>query len=225
MRIRRYLKVTVVLLALCVLGALTLFSAAFYTYSVLTDEALVAELRFFELGPQHFEAQLATDGGCTRRTFELYGDQWRLDARFLKWHSWATLLGFDAQYRLSRIEGRYADVAEQNVRPTVAYALENEPVLDLVDVADRMGRWNVFVDSTYGSSTFQTADPEYVHRVYRTQTGLIARREPLPGVRTSPDEIFVEISSACGQGPGYWQRFTTWIDRGLGRALGKQAAG
>lgn len=225
MRVRRILRFTVAVSVCCVLAMLTLFSGALYTWSVLTDEALVAELRFRQLGPQHFQTQLATDGGCTQRTFELYGDQWRLDARFLKWHSWANLLGFDAHYRLSRIEGRYLDVADQNTQPNVAYSLTAEPSLDLVDLASRTGRWNVFVDSTYGSSTFHDADPQYVHRVYRTQTGLITRREALPQPSPDADALFVEVVHACGGEPGYWQRFATSLDSGLGRLLGRRDAG
>jgi hypothetical protein len=225
MRIRRYIKFSAAFLAIGLFAVVTLFSGAFYTYAVLTEEALVAELRFTALGPQRYEAQLVTDGGCTHRKFDLYGDQWRLDARFLKWHAWATLLGFDAYYRLSRIEGRYADVAEQNSRDTVAYALADEPALDIVDIAAGMGRWNVLVDTTYGSSTFQDVDTVSVHRVYRTQTGLIARKEALPPLRRPSEIIQVEVLNDCGQEPGYWQRFTTSASRGLGRLLGRQAAG
>lgn len=208
-------------------GAVAVFalaSGALYTYSVLTEEALVAELQFTQLGPEHFTARLVTDDGCSHRTFDIYGDQWRIDARFLKWHSWATLLGFDAHYRLSRIEGRYADVAEQNVRPNVAYSLAPESALDIIDLAAGMGRWNVFVDSTYGSSTFENIDTESIHRVYRTQTGLIARRNVPAAVPGSTAALQVEIARACGATPGIWQRLTTWADRSIGRAVGRQAA-
>jgi hypothetical protein len=42
-----------------------------------------------------------------RETFVLDGDEWQLDARVLKWHGAATLLGLDTGYRLDRIGGRY----------------------------------------------------------------------------------------------------------------------
>ncbi len=225
MRVRRLVKLSTAVLAVCLFGMLTLFSGAFYTYSVLTDEALVAELTFTALGPQRYEAQLTTDDGCTQRTFELYGDQWRIDARFLKWHSWANLLGFDAYYRLSRIEGRYAVVEQQNTLPNVAYSLADEPAWDFVDIAIGMGRWNVFVDSVYGSSTFLEVDTDSLHRVYRTQTGLIARTQPLPPPRGPSGALEVEVLHACGREPGIWQRFSTWADRRVGGLLGRQAAG
>ncbi len=225
MRIRRYVKLSAALAVVCLLAMLTLFSGALYTYSVLTDEALVAELRFSALGSQRYQAQLTTDDGCTERTFELYGDQWRVDAKFLKWHAWASLLGFDAYYRLSRFEGRYADVEQQNTQPNVAYSLNHEPAIDLVDLAAGMGSWNVFVDSTYGSSTFQDVDPALIHRVYRTRTGLIARTEALPPTPQRTNAIQVEILRACGEEPGVWQSFSTSADRSVSGLLGRQAAG
>jgi hypothetical protein len=225
MRIRRYIKVSIALLAAIMFALFALFSGSLYTWSVLTDEALVAELRFAQLGPQHFEAFIDTEDGCTHRSVEIFGDQWRIDARFLKWRNWALLLGLDAHYRLTRIEGRYARIEEQNTRRNLAWALDDEPRLDVVDLASDLGRLNVFVDSTYGSSTFQTIDPEFVYRVYRTQTGLIARQQRLPEDRAAREGLLVEVQSGCGAEPGGWQRFTRWLDRGIGRMLGRSAAG
>jgi hypothetical protein len=219
MRVRRYVKVSVVLALLVLLGFAALISGSLYTYSVLTDEALIAELRFTELGPQHFEATLITDEGCRQRDFELFGDQWRLDAEFLKWHNWALLLGFEARYRLTRIEGRYSRIEDQNTQRNFAWALDDEPALDLVGLVADSLRFDFLVDSTYGSSTFRPIDTRSVHRVYRTQTGLIARSTPLPEERPGGESLTVEIRNACGRGPGLWRRFALWVDRGLGRLL------
>jgi hypothetical protein len=218
MRVRRYIKVSVAFACFLMLALVALFSGSLYTYSVLTDEALVAELRFTERGRQRFEATLITDDGCTLRTFELYGDQWRLDAQFLKWHNWALLLGLDAHYRLTRIEGRYSSIEDQNTRPNRAWALDDEPALDLAGLVSGTARWNFLVDSTYGSSTFLPIETGAVHRVYRTQTGLIARTAALPEYRRE-DSVTVEIRSACGGRPGAWERFTVWLDRSFGRVF------
>jgi len=221
MRIRRYVKLSVTLLVAAAFAVVALFSGSLYTYSVLTDEAHVAELQFTRLGPQHFEAVVVTDDGCRQRTVELFGDQWRLDAQFLKWKNWAMLLGLDAHYRLTRIEGRYASIEEQNTRRNFAWSLEESPTLDIVDLAAGMGRWNFLVDSTYGSSTFQDIDPALTYSVYRTQTGLIARSRPLPAQPRTGDPLVVEVRKGCGGEPGGWQRFTQWLDAGLGALLGR----
>ena len=225
MRIRRYLKVSLAFVVVSAFALFALFSGALYTWSVLTDEALVAELRFAELGPQRFEALVITDDGCRQRTVEIFGDQWRLDARFLKWKNWALLLGLDAHYRLTRIEGRYASVEEQNTRRNLAWSLEDDQGLDIVELAADMGRWNFLVDSTYGSSTFLDIDPEATYSVYRTQTGLIARSAPLPPQPRAGEALRVEVSNACGGDPGVWQRFTQWLDGGAGSVLRRDETG
>lgn len=219
MRVRRLLKTLACLAAVLAVACFTLFSGALYTYSVLTDEALVAELHFRELGPQHFEASLVTDDGCRLRTVEIYGDQWRLDAQFLKWHNWALLLGLDAHYRLSRIEGRYASIEDQNTLRNLAWALEDESSANIIDLAAGMGRWNVLVDSTYGSSAYLDIDPDTDYRVFRTQTGLIARTEPRRENVRRDDALVVEIRSGCGVEAGWWQRFSMWVDRSLGEVM------
>ena len=220
MRIGRYFKVSFTLAFVALFAVVALFSGSLYTYAVLTDEALVAELRFAQLGPQRFEASLITDAGCTLRSFEIYGDQWRLDAQFLKWKNWALLLGLDAHYRLTRIEGRYASVEEQNTRPNLAWALDDEPAFDLVGILSETSRWNFLVDATYGSSTFLPIDTQMLYSVYRTQTGLIARSAELPPQRESAEALTVEIRNACGRRPGVWERFAVWLDHGVGRMLG-----
>ena len=48
----------------------------------------------------------AAPQGQTRK-FTVHGDEWRIDARVLKWKPWANVLGLDTQYRLDRLSGRY----------------------------------------------------------------------------------------------------------------------
>ena len=112
---RRTLKFSlwvVVLLAAFLLD--WLLTATVYTYERLTAETLIAELRFDATGERQYLAHLRTGERCDERSFPVFGDQWRVDAEFLKWKYWALLLGLDSQYRLDRLEGRYRSAAEQN---------------------------------------------------------------------------------------------------------------
>ena len=125
------------LLTFCIaLGALiVLLSASIYTYHALTDEAVIAELRFDRTGPREYVAYLRTGNRCEERKFPILGDQWRIDAEFLKWKYWALLFGLDSQYRLDRIEGRYRMVQEQNSQPNVAHDLADGTAVDIVEFA------------------------------------------------------------------------------------------
>ena len=96
----------------------------------LTDETLIAELEFDRTGEQRYVARLRTGDFCTELTFDVPGEQWRVDAQFLKWKYWASLLGIESQYRLERIEGRYRSVADQNEKPTLAHELAPPSAID-----------------------------------------------------------------------------------------------
>jgi hypothetical protein len=201
------LVVIVLLAALVVL----LLSASVYTYHTLTDETLIAELRFDETGDRQYLARLRTGDRCDERILPVFGDQWRVDADFLKWKYWAILFGLDSQYRLDRLEGRYRDAAEQNSAPNVAHELGSETALDVIAVAQMLGSWNFLIDATYGSSTYRDIDTANVYYVYRTQTGIITRFEPRPVPREGKP-LEIDVNAACGAEPALWERVTTWTD-------------
>jgi len=196
-----------------VLGTLAvlLLSASVYTYHRLSGETLIAELRFDPAGDREYDAHLRTGDRCDERVLTVYGDQWRVDAEFLKWKYWALLLGLDSQYRLDRLEGRYRSVVDQNSQPKLAHDLGEATAVDLVSFAEALGRWNFLIDASYGSSTYQDIDPANVYYVYRTQTAIITRSKPRPAPEQGAP-IAVDVDRACGAPQPVWQRMTTWTD-------------
>jgi len=215
---RRAFKFSLWVVVLLAALSLVLLTATLYTYDRLTAETLIAELRFDATGDRQYVATLRTGDRCDLRTLPVYGDQWRIDAEFLKWKYWALLLGLDSQYRLDRLEGRYRSVEEQNSQPNLAHALSERTAVDVVALAESLGSWNFLLDATYGSSTYQDIDVGEVYSVYRTTTGIITRHEPRP-VTTAPGDPFnVTIDGACGK-PSTWQRFAEWTDDNVVTAL------
>ena len=208
---RRAFKFSLGLVVLFAALSIVLLTATVYTYNRLTDETLIAELRFDVTGDRQYIAHLRTGDRCADQSYPLFGDQWRVDAEFLKWKYWALLLGLDSQYRLDRLEGRYRSVADQNTQPNVAHGLSERTAVDLVLLSESLGSWNFLLDATYGSSTYQEIDVANVYYVYRTQTGIITRHEPRPVQPTNGASFNVTIDGACGR-PSMWQRFTTWTD-------------
>lgn len=214
---RRLVKISI--LPIAVLGVLwvALFSASVYTYTALTSEAVVAELQFEPLGEQQYLARLRSGDFCEEQTFRVLGDQWRIDAEFLKWKYWALALGLDSQYRLDRFEGRYRSIGAQNTRPTLSHDLKRETAVDVGGVSEALGLLNFLTDATYGSSTYQDIDTDRMFYVYRTQTGLITRSQAKPAPQVGETGLVVEITRACGAEPGYWRRFSVWLnDRVVG---------
>jgi len=213
---RYSLRLSLPLLVLLLLLLLALLlSAGFYGYHRLTDEALVAELQFRPLAPQRFVATLVDAQGCDAKDYLIEGDQWRIDARFLKWRYWATLVGLDPLYRLERLEGRYQRNAEQNDRPHLAHDLGEAAALDLLAGLERLGRYNLLFDASYGSSAYATIDPNQRYLLYRGQSGLLIRSRPLETSQPGGEGTVITIAHACGDPVSLWRRLAEGLERWL----------
>lgn len=182
-----------------------LFASNLYTYHRLTDEAPVAELRFRQLAPQQYVASIAYGDFCTEQQYTLYGDQWRLDARFLKWRPWANLLGFDALYRIERLGGRYQAIEQENSARQQAHRLIPEQPLDLPAVLARYEGVLSPVDTLYGSSVYDSMDEQVLFRVYRGQSGLLVRRLPETG-NLAGAGLTIDIHKPCEPETGLLRR-------------------
>jgi hypothetical protein len=202
------------LLTLCIAAAIliVLLSASIYTYNALTDETVIAELRFDRTGPREYVAYLRTGSRCEERTYPIVGDQWRIDAEFLKWKYWAALLGLGSRYRLDRIEGRYRTVEEQNSEPHAAHSLADGTSIDIVDFSKALGPLNFLIDATYGSSTYQGIDTRLVYYVSKTPTGIITRSVARPVQQEDAEALAIAIERGCGAPPNWWPRVVEWTD-------------
>ena len=112
----------------------------------LTNETPAAEVRFRQQGERRFAAEVLYPDH-TREAFDLAGDEWQLDARVLKWHAPATMLGLDAAFRLDRIGGRYRDVGSERSEPRTVYELARPPGVDVWTLVRRFHSWLPWVDA------------------------------------------------------------------------------
>ena len=164
------------LVGLLLLAVAALVAAIFmnlYTYDRLTHESPVAEVRFQGIEPQHFWADVMIKNNT--QTLDLRGDEWQIDARVLKWHGAAVLIGFDTLYRLDRLSGRYRDLSKERTGPRTVYSLSEEPGLDLWMIAKRYARWIPWVDAVYGSATYMPMVDGAHYTVSVSSSGLLAR--------------------------------------------------
>ena len=186
-------------------AVLLLVGSNLYTFHRLTDESPIAELRFRKAGLQEYEATISSGDFCHPEKHLIYGDQWRMDAQFLKWRSWANLFGFDSMYRIDRLGGRYLDVQDENSRGHLVHELHPEEQPELLSI---LGSYNGSfspVDTLYGSSVYDAMQEGILYRVYRGQSGLLVRKNKL--VDRDSAGLTIEISKACGGRTGWFQRF------------------
>lgn len=130
-----------------------LAATALLGYRRLTAETPIARIDAHQIAPQRFSVSIETPDG-ERRTFEIDGDQWQLDARVIKWKASAILAGAPALYQLDRIGGRYADVAREREAGKTAYALSSPQPFDLWHLKRQFPRWLPWVDADFGSSAY-----------------------------------------------------------------------
>jgi len=162
------------LIFLLLSACITLLAVNLRTYQRLSYEQAAGEVQFTRIADRDFNAVLTYPGG-ERANFELRGDEWQVDARVLKWHAFANLLGFDTAYRLERISGRYSRIEdERNLKRTV-YALNPAQRLDLWDLVRRYRGWLPWMDALYGSATFLPMADGALYEIKVSQSGLIAR--------------------------------------------------
>jgi len=157
-----------------------------HTYQRLSHESPVATLRFEQLGPQHFRAIVARSEAVAE-IYELYGDEWQLDARALKWKGFATVLGLDSGFQLERLSGRYHNIQQEGTAPRSAHVLYQGEGIDIWSLARRYPRWLPWVDAIYGSATYMPMVHGARYQVNMTQSGLIARPLNLPAQKAVED--------------------------------------
>lgn len=150
-----------------------------YTYKRLIAEKPIAQLTFAPVNNQEFEAKLRLGNFCEEKTYKLYGDEWRIDSQFLKWKSWATLFGLNAMYRIDRLSGRYANIADENTKQHSAHELKTYSTLDLAKVAEHYKNKFPPVDIIYGSSAYEKMQANTLFTVFVTQSGILIREQEL----------------------------------------------
>jgi hypothetical protein len=144
------------------------------SYQRLSFEQPAGELQLSRTGPREYSAVLAYPGG-ERASFSLRGDEWQVDARVLKWHAFANLVGFDTAYRLERISGRYARIEDERTQTRTVYELNAPQRIDPWDLIHRYHSWLPWLDAFYGSATFLPMADGALYEIKVSQSGLVAR--------------------------------------------------
>jgi len=144
------------------------------TYQRLSYEQPAGELQLSRVADRQFDAVLSYPDG-ERANFPLRGDEWQVDARVLKWHAFANLVGFDTAYRLERISGRYTRIEDERSEPRTVYDLHAPGRIDPWELIHRYRTWVPWMDALYGSATFLPMADGALYEIKVSQSGLVAR--------------------------------------------------
>lgn len=197
--IRRFLRFTGIgfFLLLLGIGSLLVLSP-FYVYEVFNQEFPIARLEFVRLGEDEYIARLSRGDFCTLEEYLVRGDQFQVDAGFVKWKGPAVLLGFKPRYRLDRLSGRYRDTQLQNTSQGLAHDLAPDMLFDFFSENTRDSTDGWLIDTTFGSSVYYAIDPALRYTVYATEDGLILRSVLARDYRRENGNLVIEINQGCG---------------------------
>ena len=144
------------------------------TYQRLSFEQPAGELQLTRTADRQFNAVLTYPSG-EHASFTLRGDEWQVDARVLKWHAFANVVGFDTAYRLERIGGRFTSIEDERAQARTVYSLNPPQRIDPWDLVHRYHSWIPWMDALYGSATFLPMADGALFEIKVTQSGLVAR--------------------------------------------------
>ncbi len=164
------------LLTLFLLMTASLIGTNLLTYHRLTHESPIASLQIEKIKPQQYRINLISQDTCKKTSYLLSGDEWQVDARIIKWHGWANLLGMDSHYQLDRISGRYHDIEQQRSHFPSVFTLETKQDFDLWALKKKY-QWLPWLDAYYGQSVFMPMKNTQSYQLYMTQSGMIARKK------------------------------------------------
>src|SRR5258708_5932470 len=99
-------------------------------YRSLAREELAARIAVRPYGPQQFAATLRFPDG-RMATYPISGDEIYVDARILKWHALANLLGLSTAYELDRVGGRFRAIEQERSSARTLHPLGRDTPPDL----------------------------------------------------------------------------------------------
>jgi hypothetical protein len=167
---------------LAVAAACAALAVSIHGYHALTREEVAAVVEVEPIVRQRFLAHVTLPDGKTR-SFQLAGDQLYVDARVLKWHPLANLLGLHTHYTLDRIGGRYSDIEAEKTEPRTVFTLLDKPRLDAFVLRREHEFLAPLVDASYGSATFTEADRIVTLEVRVSTSGLLVRERGAQAAR------------------------------------------
>ncbi len=162
------------LVTLFFLISASLVASNILTYHRLTHETPIAAIYVERLNKQHYRVELLHLESCNKTSYDLQGDEWQVDARIIKWHGWANVLGLDASFQLDRISGRYQNIEQQRMNLPTVFVLEARQKYDLWALKKKY-QWLPWLDAEYGQSVFLAMKNNQSYQLYMTQSGIIAR--------------------------------------------------
>jgi hypothetical protein len=148
------------------------------SYLGLTGEIKVAHIQAIPIANAAHQMSVQVvlyDGNgqiASESTYLLQGDEWMMQGDIIKFPAWLNIIGFHAGYKLTRLEGRFDDIALEDSARHTAIALNGGDDAFFQTTYLHKQWFAPLVDAAYGNAVFQAPGS---FDVFATQDALIAR--------------------------------------------------
>lgn len=162
------------LIAMAVL--LVLIALDMFSYKQVLNDKVLGTISFSRVENQHYKANLTLIHAGTEKEYELYGDQWQVDARLISWTGFFKMMGAKPGYRLDRLSGRYYSLEDEYRKQRSVHQLDGSDYgVDFWSWVNASGNHVPLVDAVYGSATFLPMEEGAFYEISLTSSGLIAK--------------------------------------------------
>lgn len=146
-------------------------------YDELLEERPIASVAFDKIEEQKYLATVSYYIDKAPVEFEVYGDQWQIDARIIRWTGFLSALGAKPGFRLDRLSGRYYSLEDERNKPRSVYALNEQPShqFDMWKIISAHGVLLPGIDASYGSAAFLPMEDAASFELSLSYSGLTAK--------------------------------------------------
>lgn len=142
------------------------------TYQQLTHEVVLADISLGQPTPEGVPLVLRIDDRA--ESYLIQSEEWRLDARFVKWKPWLALIGKEPVVRLELLEERGRPLDPQDQVHRNSYDLVSDS-LWMDDMVSALTQQLGMIDTVYGSSVYMPVAENAEYRITASISGLVAR--------------------------------------------------
>lgn len=146
-------------------------------YSELLNDKPIASISFERVGDQRFIASISYYTDLESGEYEIYGDQWQVDARIVRWNGVLAALGAKPGYRLDRLSGRYYSLEDERTKNRSVFSLVEQPAyrIDVWKVLHTKGAMVPGIDAVYGSAAYLPMADSASFQLSLSYNGLTAK--------------------------------------------------
>ncbi len=159
-------KLIILLVVIVILAIAIAFIIEQYGFSGLKKPQLIATIRFKQIEPQHYRAQLTYPNG-TITNYTLEGDSFQLDARVMINTNLLCTLNCQPDFTLERLAGFYNDHTKA--------AEKNSFLLARNATANLLARNQNGDKSIFGSAVFMPMQNQAEYQIFISRAGLLAK--------------------------------------------------